>query len=252
MKIWARQAESTVCRIVFHGAGPAGPGWANFSLVEAARKAGAVVFPPSAGLILPFLFARMRESPEVVSLFGYSLGAVSAVRLSRFLESKKIRVALLYLIDPIVLWGRNLRVPSSVERTFCCRQRNGARLRLLVGNFGRGAGCEGDRVPERWLEEEEAVRFPDGRPILHEDMVQYALNLARFPLSEALAWDPRGEEREKREEEALRLAGGIEQVPKLVSKDIQRPESPCEHSGGEYQKPPGRLDRVDGLGSVGQ
>jgi len=190
VRIQLPQTELKGCRIVFHGAGPAGPGWANFLLVEAARRAGAAVFPPSAALILPLLFSRLWGKPKAVSLFGYSRGAVSAVRLSRFLAKEKILVSLLYLIDPIVLWGTLLPLPSAVEKTFCCFQRNGARLRLLVGHFGKGARCQEGRKPKQQLEEEEAVSFPDGRPIQHEDMVKYALEHARFRLGEALGLDP--------------------------------------------------------------
>lgn len=238
------------CRIVFHGAGPAGPGWTNFLLVDAARRAGAAVFPPSAALILPLLFSRLWGKPKSVSLFGYSRGAISAVRLSRFLAKEKILVSLLYLIDPIVLWGTMLPLPPAVEKTFCCFQRNGARLRLLVGHFGKGARCQEGREPKQLLEEE-AVCFPDGRPIQHEDMVKYALEHARFRLGEALGLDP-GTGGSRAVMGPPLSAGGIEQVPQLVSEGIQRPESPGQHSAREDQEPPCRPDRVDGLGAIGQ
>ncbi len=182
-----RQGGPRICRIVFHGVGPAGPGWTNFLLVEAARRAGAAVFPPGAGWILPLFFSRLWGKPETVSLFGYSRGGASAVRLARFLAKERIRVALLYLIDPVVIWGGTLSVPSSVERTFCCRQHNGARLWLLPGRLGRGAPCRSGRSPEPVLEDEEALCFPDGRPVYHEDMVRYALQHARLRLDAALA-----------------------------------------------------------------
>lgn len=203
MRIRFRRTESSICRIVFYGAGPAGPGWTNFLLVKAARRADAAVFPPSVGLVLPLLFSRLYGKPEAVSLFGYSRGGVSAVRLSRFLARNCIRVGLLYLIDPVVIWRSLLSLPSSVERIFCCRQSNGARLWLLPGRFGKGARCRGWLGTEPFLDEEEAVSFPDGRPVQHEDMVRYALDCARFPLEEALALDPRAEaERGNRAEDS--------------------------------------------------
>ncbi|VVM08515.1 hypothetical protein MAMC_02229 [Methylacidimicrobium cyclopophantes] len=190
MRDFARRTERRVCRIVFHGVGPAGPCWANFLLVDAGKRVGAAVFPPSAGLILPLLFSRLWGQPEAVSLFGYSLGAVSALRLCRSLIKQQVRVALLYLIDPIVFWGNALRLPSPVDRVFCCRQRNGARLRLLIGHFGRGAQCRAESGLGQASDEEIADHFPDGRPVYHEDMVRYALDYARLPLREALGLDP--------------------------------------------------------------
>ncbi|QSR85101.1 hypothetical protein [Methylacidimicrobium sp. B4] len=186
MRMRVRQGGPAICRIVFHGVGPAGPGWANFLLVEAARRAGATVFPPGVGWILPLFFSRLSRKPEAVFLFGYSRGGVSAVRLARFFVEEGIRVALLYLIDPVVIRGGALSLPASVERTFCCRQRNGARLWLLPGRLGRGAPCRSGRPAEPGLEEEEALCFPDGRPVYHEDMVRYALQHARLRLDAAL------------------------------------------------------------------
>ena len=207
MRIPSDPAGPRSCRIVFHGAGPAGPGWVNFLLVEAARRAGADVFPPSFGWMLPLLFSRLCGRPEAVSLFGYSRGGASAVRLARFLARQRVRVALLYLIDPVTIWGETLALSLSAERIFCCRQRNGARLWLLPGRLGKGASCRGGSSRDKRLEEEEAVFFPDGRPVQHEDMIRYALEYARFPLEDALRLDPR-EQRGKGA--SLPTAGGIE------------------------------------------
>lgn len=205
MKTSLAQASARICRIVFHGAGPAGPGWANYLLVEAARRAGAHVFPPSAVWILPPLFFRLWWRPGSVALFGYSRGGASAVRLARFLAKERIRVVLLYLIDPVTFCGRLLSIPSWVERTFCCRQPVGARLWLLRGRLGRGTPCRIEGAAGSTLEEEVVDSFPDGRPLRHEDMIRYALDYARLPLGQGLSSFP---------SKAVSLpADGVEQIP---------------------------------------
>lgn len=205
-------AISRICRIVFHGAGPAGPGWVNYVLVEAARRAGAHVFPPSAGWILPLFFSGLWERTEGVALFGYSRGGVSAVRLARFLAKERIRVVLLYLIDPITFCGRLLSIPSWVEHAFCCRQRAGARFWLLRGRLGRGTPCRVEGARSTVLEEEVVDSFPDGRPLRHEDMIRYALDYARLPLEQGLTCS------------YPKLAPDrVEPIPQLVSQSVERP-----------------------------
>ncbi|ACD83083.1 alpha/beta hydrolase [Candidatus Methylacidiphilum infernorum] len=175
-------------KIGFYGLGPASFPYVNYSLVQLNDFKLAAVFPPVSLLGL-FSIARSiekRNNPLVV--FGYSRGAIAALRLCRILLQRQIKIRFLYLIDPISYYGQLLRIPSNVEQGFACFQRNGARTPILFGRFGKGIAkyvFTNTHQANRFITEQVNL-LKNSRPALHEDMVYYSFFEATIPLLSVL------------------------------------------------------------------
>ncbi|CAF0704492.1 hypothetical protein [Candidatus Methylacidithermus pantelleriae] len=165
--------ESYPRRLAFWGVGPSGPGYSNFWIrVWFEGTLGCTTGPRPRWWLLR-LARRIPPGGILEELVGYSRGVVTAVRLARILESRRVTIREFLALDPIVFHGRCLCVPENVIRATCYYQRNGARTLGLWGRLGRGVplarrGGGGNELVNVLL-----TTDCNGRRILHEDVPSY-------------------------------------------------------------------------------
>lgn len=154
-----------------YGFGPTGEIFSNAEIRRLARLAGGVPLRRRAPAALRRLAAQMPPGREPgVQLFGYSLGGHAAVELARLAGERGVAIELLIAIDPVVLSGKPLVVPTNVRRAVSWYQRNGGRLFFLRGRTGCGVPLAAADPMATQVENFDVSRLPSGLPTMHEDM----------------------------------------------------------------------------------
>ncbi|QSR89009.1 thioesterase domain-containing protein [Methylacidiphilum caldifontis] len=170
-------------KIGFYGLGPASFPYVNYSLARLNEIQLATVFPPLSSLRLYSICCLIEKKTEPLILFGYSRGAITALKLCKILSHRQKTIQFLYLIDPISYYRQRIWIPENVEQGFACFQRNGARTPFLFGQFGKGVREYLCKNPLKVRFETEQVRvLKNAQPAMHEDMVHYCFFEAKITL----------------------------------------------------------------------